>query len=95
MIKEIKILTLREVSAQYNPMDHPEKLIEFWRKEIAVSPWFDTEKECLVVVSLDSKLNIKTFNLVSIGLVNRWQLIRDLRVGQAHSQERLIDTIAQ
>ena len=71
MIREIKILTLREVAEKYDAMTDPRKLVEFWRKEIVQSSWYDSEKEQLVVLSLDSKLKLKTFNLVSIGLANQ------------------------
>ena len=71
MIREIKVITLRDVEERYDPMDHPEKLVAFWKKEVMRSEWYDCEKEQLVVLSLDSKLKVKTFNLVSIGLNNQ------------------------
>ncbi|MDD2710727.1 MAG: JAB domain-containing protein [Verrucomicrobiae bacterium] len=71
MIREIKILTLREVSEQYDPMDHPAKLVEFWRREVVKSAWYESEKEQLLVLSLDAKMKVKTFNLVSLGIINQ------------------------
>jgi DNA repair protein RadC len=70
-IKEIKVISVREVTNQYEPMDNPAKLVDFWNKEVVKSLWFDSEKEALVVFSLDSKLMIKTFNLVTLGLINQ------------------------
>ncbi|MDD2708120.1 MAG: JAB domain-containing protein [Verrucomicrobiae bacterium] len=71
MIREIKILTLREIPDDYNTMSTPQGLAEFWRREIVPAPWYDSEKEQLVVVSLNTKLKVKTFNLVSIGVADQ------------------------
>lgn len=63
--------TLKEISRHYKAMQEPKHLVEFWYREIASSDWFDPEKEHLVVVCLDSKLKVKAFNLVSVGLNNQ------------------------
>ena len=67
--QEIKILTIRETIEVY--ADKPQNVIDFWNTEIVKSPWYDTEKEALVVFSLNAKLRVKNFNLVTLGLVNQ------------------------
>jgi len=71
LIKQIKVVTLREVRTQYNPLTQPEQLVEFWRNEIETASWFDADKEHLVVFCLDTKLRLKGFALVSVGLINQ------------------------
>lgn len=70
-INEIKVVALREASRVYGPMDSPVNVVEFWREEIATAAWFDEEKEILIVVALDSKLRMKGFAVVTMGLINQ------------------------
>jgi DNA repair protein RadC len=70
-IQEIKVLTLRSVEIEYNTMSTPGALADFWRSQVTNCAWYDTEKEQLVVFCLDSKLRLKAFNLVSMGLANQ------------------------
>lgn len=74
MITEIKILTLRESKKEYNSCKDPENVTKFWRQQVTKAPWYDSEKEMLVVLLLDSKLNVRSFNLVSMGIVNQTML---------------------
>jgi DNA repair protein RadC len=70
MIKEIKVLTVSEESAEnYNSdlLNSPEKAKEFFQSVIEKCSWFDPEKECFVVLILDRKNRIKTYNLISLG----------------------------
>lgn len=51
-------------------LDHPEMVAEAWRKQVATSPWFDPDKEHMVVFVVNSRLVLKGWNLVSVGSVN-------------------------
>jgi len=52
-------------------MRRPEDLVAFWNAEIASADWFDHDKEHLVAVSLDTKLWVKAFNLVTVGILDQ------------------------
>jgi DNA repair protein RadC len=45
----------------------PELARDFWRENVATASWFEPEKECLVVLVLDRKNQVKAWNLVSLG----------------------------
>lgn len=69
----VKIISLRETitdEAQRH-MDCPANCVEYWRSHIATAPGFDSERECLIVLILDSKMKIKGHHLVSLGLINQ------------------------
>lgn len=68
-IPELKVVSLSESSDKI-VFDGPEKVWEVW-DSIKAAPWFDYEKECLVVVALDTKNKTKGFFLISIGTVNQ------------------------
>lgn len=69
-IKEIKVSTVREIAVESKMFDTPQKAFDFWNKAVVESPWYDTEKEHCVVLCLDRKNNLKSYNLVSIGTVS-------------------------
>lgn len=69
--REVKIITMREVGIQLEPLDTAEKMVNLWRTEIVRSIWYEADKEQMVCVCLDTKLRLKALNLVSIGLVNQ------------------------
>ena len=69
-IAELKVVSLFETEKLYT-VDQPVVTSELFNEVIMQAPWFDKEKECLVVVLLDSKLHVKGWNLISIGLQNQ------------------------
>lgn len=71
VVRQIKVVTLRETGAPYAVMERPERLAEFWRSEIARADWFDADKEHLVCFSLDAQLRLRTFGVVTVGLANQ------------------------
>jgi len=66
---EIKIMVVREASADYKATS-PEDIYRFWQNEVATTSWFQDEKECFVVICLSAKNHIKSYNLVSLGLLD-------------------------
>ncbi len=52
-------------------LDDPQRCFNYWQNHIATSPSFDPEKEHLIAVILDSKLNVKGHVIVSMGLINQ------------------------
>lgn len=50
--------------------DAPLTAKNLWFNEVASSPFFDENKEHLIVIALNTKLHIIDWNLVSIGSVN-------------------------
>ena len=48
----------------------PENAIKYWHEKIAKTDFFDSEKETLVVICLNAKLNVIGHNIVSIGTIN-------------------------
>lgn len=69
-IPELKVVSLFETNEQYFA-DKPEVIVNLFRDIISQSTWFDLEKECLVVVLLNAKWQVKGWNLISIGLQNQ------------------------
>lgn len=69
-IKEIKVQTLKEHSINDGTMDAPEKVFHFFKQVIEQCAWFDSEKECIIVLVLDRKNKLKSFNLVSLGSIS-------------------------
>lgn len=71
MIKQIQPLYVREkLTTSFDSINSPESVKTFWHEVIEKQPWFDTEKECVVVLCTDQKRRVKGYNLVSLGIVN-------------------------
>ena len=51
-------------------LDSPEAAAGAWRTLVAPAPWFDPEKEHMVVFVLTTRLGLKGWNVVSVGTVN-------------------------
>jgi hypothetical protein len=48
-------------------IDKPIGYVNYWREVIATSPFFHPDKEHMVVVALNTKLNAKGWHIVSVG----------------------------
>jgi len=48
-------------------LDTPDQVAEAWRIVVAPMPWFDPEKEHMVVFVLNTRLKLKGWNVVSVG----------------------------
>jgi DNA repair protein RadC len=67
---EIKVLRIRECSIEYK-CDTPTTAVQFWFTEVTQAAWYDPDKEALVALLLNSKLKIRNFHLVTLGLLNQ------------------------
>ena len=66
---EYKVISLRECPTPdtLQLCDTPEKAAEYWRLHVANAPYFDPERECFVVLLLNTRRRVKGHQLVSIG----------------------------
>lgn len=67
---EVKIMVVKESENKYT-MGMPEDIKAFWENEIKKASWFQDEKECFIVLIMDTSNQIKTYNLVTMGLIDR------------------------
>jgi len=58
--QEFKVVSLRECPT-------PEQAAEYWRRHILTHPFFDPERECLVVLLLNVRKKLKGHHFVSTG----------------------------
>lgn len=49
---------------------HPEIAAKFWDRQVCTAPWFDPEREIVLVLSLDNLYRIISYSLVAMGSVN-------------------------
>lgn len=68
---EIKVMTMRESPVPEQPFSEPFRVLEFWQANVVQAPWYQPEQEQLVAYALDSKLRLKSYYLISIGLLNQ------------------------
>ena len=69
---EYKIQALRECPTpeQMQDCDTPDKVADYWRRHVPTHPYFDPERECLVVLILNTRRRVKGHYLVSIGTMD-------------------------
>lgn len=65
----IKVIRVAEAGPMING-DGPKKCLRYWNANIKRQPWFDPNKEHLVVLLLSTKFDILGYSLVSIGSLN-------------------------
>lgn len=72
LCREIKVVSVREElpACSVRFAFSPAEISSFWRTVIAKSVWYHEEKEHFVCFCLDTKFNLKSFSLVSIGTLN-------------------------
>ena len=88
IIPELKVVSVREFPSEQ--MSDALKFLEFWRSVIEQSSWYDSQKEMLIVVLLDTKHQIIGFNLVSLGILNETlfhprEVLRPAVIAAAHA----------
>lgn len=66
---EAKVVKIRETEEKYNTST-PEDVARFWNDVIKKSDWYEDEQEQFVVLNLDTKNNIKSFRLVTKGILD-------------------------
>ena len=70
--KEYKVTALRECPVPGGMLicDTADQAAEYWRMHIATHRYFDPERECLVVLFLNTRKRVKGHQLVTIGLMD-------------------------
>lgn len=68
---EIRVTRVRETPGASVRIDRAGVALEYWRKTIETSPWYDGDKEMLVVLLVDTRHDVIAHNLVSLGSLNQ------------------------
>ena len=50
--------------------DTPERAVAYWHAHVAQHPYFDPERECMVVLILNTRRRIRGHHLVTIGTLD-------------------------
>jgi len=67
---EAKIMVVRESDKTYK-VRQASDMAAFWESEVKKSAAWQEEKEMFVVVCMDNKINVKSWHIVSMGLLNQ------------------------
>jgi DNA repair protein RadC len=65
-----RVQCVGECPAIERKIDSPESVLAAWHDQVATSPWFDPEKEHMIVFVLNTRYQLKGWNVVSVGSVN-------------------------
>jgi DNA repair protein RadC len=67
--KEWKLVALRDcpLPADMQLCDTPDRAAEYWRTHVVTTPHFDQERECFVVLMLNTRRRVRGHHFVSIG----------------------------
>ena len=65
-----RVQSVCEKSPPNCALSNPENIVRAWYECVATAPWYDPEKEHMVVFVLNARLHLKGWSLVSIGIVN-------------------------
>ena len=65
-----RVMSVGESPAMETKLDSPESVVAAWHAQVATSPWFDPEKEHMVVFVLNTRYQLKGWSLVSMGSLN-------------------------
>ena len=70
--KEFKVTALRDCPVPSNLLicETPDHAAAYWRMHIESHPYFDPERECFVVLLLNTRKRVKGHQLVTIGLMD-------------------------
>jgi DNA repair protein RadC len=69
-VREFKIQVLREAAVDDTLLDEPKRVYDFWQQIVPSAPWFQTEKETLVLFTLNTRRRLTGFNMISIGTLD-------------------------
>lgn len=64
---EVRVQLFRLSEAAPADGGSPEDHVAYWHQHVTQAPWYDPEKEMVVVLCLNMKLKVTAFALVSIG----------------------------
>ena len=65
----LKVLRVGEPEPSMK-VDSPQVARKYWNAVIKKQPWFDDQKETLIVLLLSTKYNVEGYSLASIGTLN-------------------------
>lgn len=69
-VSEYRLICVRESTVENKLLDNPEKVVEFWKSTIPAETWYSDDKECLVVLLLNTRRKIIGYSLVSVGILD-------------------------
>ncbi len=67
---EFRVLSIRETAPTFQA-DNPGLMATYWREQIATSPHFDSDKETMVVVLMNTRMRIIGHAVVAVGVVDQ------------------------
>jgi DNA repair protein RadC len=69
---EWKLVALREcpLPEAMQMCDTPERAADYWRTHVVTTPHFDPERECFVVLMLNTRRRVRGHHFVSIGTLD-------------------------
>ena len=67
---EIRVSRVNETVAKTSRIEKAEQAVQYWKDTITNSTWYDSEKEMLVVLLMDTRSRIIGHSLVSLGSLN-------------------------
>lgn len=67
---ELKVQKLRFCETVATECDSPSKVRELWDKGPRTADWYDEDKECIVIFTLNTKLKCTGFFLIALGCIN-------------------------
>jgi DNA repair protein RadC len=72
LAKEFKVVALRECPAPEAMLlcDTPAKAVEYWQSQIKDHPYVCPDRECLVVLLLNTRRRVKGHHIVSLGTID-------------------------
>ena len=65
-----RVQCVGECPAVEMKIDSPESVAAAWQAHVSTAPWFDPEKEHIVVFVLNTRHMLKGWNVVSVGTIN-------------------------
>ena len=70
--QEYKVIALRDCPLPENMhlCDTPEQAVEYWKIHVTKNPYYDPERECFVVLMLNTRRRVRGHQLVSIGTLD-------------------------
>lgn len=70
--KEFKVISLREcpLPDQMQICDTPDTAADYWRMHVATNPYFDPERECFVVILLNTRRRVRGHQFLTIGTMD-------------------------
>ena len=90
--KEFKVVALRDcpLPEQMLACETPQHAADYWRRSIATADWYSPERECFVVILLNTRARILGHHLVAVGsldsvVVHAREVFRAAIVAACHS----------